>query len=137
MSNGSQEMDVQHVARIDPPAYPTRAEVLADQNLLQENIPGGWRRCRGFAGALSLLVAANLTGCQGESHTSTWEAYQDPEPIVQEASDWVRSIFDDGSNGGWRAGRVMLGCVAIMPPTYLPEDEAMQVLEERTSPDSE
>jgi hypothetical protein len=47
---------------------------------------------------------------------------------VLEASDWVRSIFDDGkgSPNNW----VSLGCVAIMPPAYVPEDAAIQAVNE-------
>ena len=47
------------------------------------------------------------------------------ESVVSQASSWIESIYDDGPSYFGA-----LGCVAIMPPSYLPEDEAVEALEE-------
>jgi len=120
-------MQVRPVQRSKSPGYPTRRELLADEGELERHLPLNWRSGPKFLSAVTLLVAANLTGC-GHSPTPPPDASLDsllselPPPIVMEASDWIRSIYDDGS--GWGT----LGCVAIMPADFLPEDEAIQSL---------
>ena len=116
------------VKHTHPPAYPTRSELAADGDLLKKHVPRGWRIGKGLAGAIGLFLAANVTGCGPDSASTT---AVDPYPrlpplIVLEASDWTRSIFDDGKGAPNNWG--MLACVAITPPVFLPEDEAIRVL---------
>ena len=117
-------MQTKPVTRHEPPGYPTRSELLAEERVLGQNLPKAWKLGQGFASAVALLVASHLTGCSGDADTSATdaEAFRYPEPIVMEASAWIESIFDDGQ---W----VMLGCIVIMPPAFLPEDDAMSVFD--------
>jgi hypothetical protein len=113
-------MEIKPVVQIRPPAYPTQDELLADKKTLQECLPCRWRKAKGLAGALTLLLAANLTGCgdatSGQPGRSAAAARNNPDPLIVEAGYWIRSIF--------RGRQVMLGCVAMMPPAVLQEDAA-------------
>jgi len=138
-------MDIKPVSQIEAPAYPTRDELLADRRALHDCLPSRWRKTKGLAGALSLFLAANCSGGCGfdagggvprkadttqessdpfadegdAGHVVSDSAEEnDPGPLVEEAADWIYSIF------GGRAA--MTGCIAMMPPAVLHEDAAVQ-----------
>jgi hypothetical protein len=127
-------MEIKPVPQIEAPAYPTQDELRADKRMLQNCLPRRWRKTKGLAGALSLLVAANMTGC-GDSSTARPDRSGPPFPVdpvrqaqeelfqpsfVAEASYWTRSIFEER--------QAMLGCIAMMPPAVIQEDAAKQAL---------
>ena len=56
-------MQIKPVPQLEAPAYPTQDELLADRKATEDCLPRRWRKTKGLAGALSLLVAANMTGC--------------------------------------------------------------------------
>jgi hypothetical protein len=100
------------------PSYPTRLQVLAKPDLLENNQPPGWRKSVGFAGVISLFLAAN-------------SYFESGANAVQKTghSAKVAPIFQHGG------GRTALGCVIVAPPTvFLSEEEAIQVISEELAP---
>ena len=104
-------MNAKPVTRNRQPAYPTRLEIQAHPNLLAEHQPPNWRNISGMAGAVSLFLAAN---------TALNAADQRSAP----AAAIVAPIFEHGD------GRGATGCVAVSPPVFLSEEEALQVITE-------
>jgi len=106
-------MDAKPVRRYRKPAYPTRLEVLADADLLLRHVPGGWRK--------SAVTMAALTACLGTSscvHERGDKAGTLAKPAV------VAPIFKHGD------GRGAIGCVAVTPPAFLSEEEALVIIRE-------
>lgn len=103
-------MKARPVKRCKSPAYPTRIEVAADPALLEKHMPEAWRRSARFAATVSMLAgagAATLTpGCASGPPAA------------------VAPVFDHGS------GRGAMGCVMVVPPAFLSEEEALQVISE-------
>jgi len=115
-------MEIKPVGQVESPAYPTRDELLGDEKTLQDCLPRRWRKAKGLAGALALLLAANVTGCGDGADNRPAAAPEDRDnPVVVESSYWIRSIF--------RGRQVMLGCIAMMPPAVLQEDAAKHAVE--------
>jgi hypothetical protein len=107
-------MDVKPVKRYRVPAYPTRLEVLADPGVLAQHVPHGWNRNAVTATALGVFLAANsYTHAESEGAQPT-----DSKAAV------VAPIFEHGD------GRGSIGCVAVAPPVFLSEEEALQVINE-------
>jgi hypothetical protein len=115
------------------PAYPTRAELLAREGLLESYLPRGWRAGRRLAGTVTLLAAANLTGCGDTPGTPPVQkpigaqtVLGQPAPagptVSSEAVAVVAPIFNHGE------GRGATGCIVMSPPVFLSEEEAMQVI---------
>ena len=134
-------MEIQPVPQIEAPAYPTRDELLADKQTLQDCLPCRWRKTRGLAGALALFLAANAAGCGGGANGRPGESAvvarddsdaqpgespaieeDDSDTLVVEADYWIRSIF--------QKRYVMMGCVALMPPAVLQEDAAVHAAQD-------
>lgn len=106
-------MDVKPVKRYRVPAYPTRLEVLADPDILANNVPHNWHQNAVTAAALGVFLAANAC-----AHTDPGSKPSHPKAAV------VAPIFEHGS------GRGSTGCIAIAPPVFLSEEEALQVITE-------
>jgi len=136
--------------RCKSPEYPTRSELFAQGDGLPGRLPARWRFGRDLAGAAAMLLAANLAGC-GAPPPDPVQALGEGTPevlgeadvsvdvseggvisptILDEADEWVDSIFDDGS------GPFMLGCVAMMPPAYIPEERVQQILNDVPPPEA-
>ena len=137
-------MEITPVSQIEPPAYPTRNELLTDRKSLYGYLPDRWRKSKRLAGALSLFLAANCAGCnldvggsspptrgaaperedpfddKGDDSRVAWQSAEEVvrDALVEQAADWTRSIF--------RGRTLMMGCVAMMPPAVLHEDAAAQ-----------
>jgi hypothetical protein len=124
-------MDIRPVSRIAAPAYPTREELPAERVALGETLPVRWRKARGLVSALTLFMAANMTGCGGESgrpagnsiRIDTTGRILSSDDTVAEADGWIRSIFR-------KPQPVMLGCIAVMPPAVLQEDAAVKATQD-------
>jgi hypothetical protein len=123
-------MDIKPVSQIDVPAYPTQ-EDLADRKTLQQNLPRRWRKAHGLAGAVALFMAANTAGCGEPSNPPQSSVAIDcsgrlfTSEVVAEADGWIRSIFRKP-----QPRRVMMGCIAIMPPAVLHEDAAVKAVQD-------
>jgi hypothetical protein len=98
------------------PGYPTRLEVLEQPELLERHLPPGWRATAEMAGLAGVFLALN----------STLRAEEPKQPAKPEAAI-VAPIFEHGE------GRGVDGCVAIAPPVFLSEEEAMQIIAEELS----
>jgi hypothetical protein len=119
------------VKRNPRPAYPTRAELLAEGDLLERRLSPGWQK--DLAGAAAFFLAINLTGCGDRpaappaSPRATASAAMDEAGqllLSSEAAAVVAPIFEHGE------GRGATGCVVMNPPVFLSEEEAMQVIRE-------
>ena len=100
---------VRKVRRQRRPGYPTRPEVVRDPELLRRHVPSTWRKSAQVTAALSIMLAA---GCQHG------------DPLKGGASKRVAPIFAHGN------GRGTLGCVMVTPPTFLSEQDAVQLIAE-------
>lgn len=103
-------MKARPVKRCRPPAYPTRLEVAADPALLEKHMPEAWKRSARFAATVSMLAGASAA-------TLTPGCASGPPAMVA-------PVFDHGS------GRGALGCVMVVPPAFLSEEEALQIITE-------
>lgn len=101
------------VRRYGTPAYPTRLQVLADPHLLEKHIPVNWLSTPELAGAVAIFLAANSCTKAGEEQIP-----------ASSGAAVVAPIFEHG------AGRGATGCVAVSPPVFLSEEEALQVIVE-------
>lgn len=82
-------MKHQPLRRYRTPGYPTKLEVSAHRDLLEEHWPEAWSKCVKLAGVAGLLLAAG--GCHE---------------------------------------RGLSGCLVVVPPAFLSEEEALQVIVE-------
>ena len=121
------------VKRSRAPAYPTRAELLAREGVLESCLPRGWRAGRRLAGAVTFLAAANLTGCGDAPVTPPVQTPAGAETVLDrpkpsglvvssDAVAVVAPIFNHGEGHG------ATGCIVMSPPVFLSEEEAMQVI---------
>lgn len=108
-----QYMDLQPIRRYAEPAYPTRHMLLADPGILQRHLPPSWQRLAGVGGILAFFLQAEVLA--GEAAT--------PAPPVGGAAI-IAPIFRHGE------GRGSFGCVAVSPPVFLSEEEALVVIGE-------
>lgn len=99
--------------RYPEPAYPTRRLLLADPGILQRHIPPAWRRLAGVGGILAFFLHAEALA--GEAA---------PAVPANAAAVTVAPIFKHGE------GRGSFGCVAVSPPVFLSEEEALAVITE-------
>lgn len=103
-------MKARPVRRCKRPAYPTRLDVAADPALLERHLPEAWKRSARLAAAAAMLAGA------GTAALTPGCASGPPAEVAP--------IFDHGS------GRGALGCVMVVPPAFLSEEEALQVISE-------
>ncbi|MGD8452545.1 MAG: hypothetical protein PVJ57_12060 [Phycisphaerae bacterium] len=106
-----------------PPAYPTKLEVLALPRLLKAHQPPAWMANGTILAATSAFLAANVAGCHSPAPTS---GTQPPPP--SKAPAIVAPLFEHGD------GRGSAGCVAVSPPVFLSEEEALQIIVEELQP---
>ncbi len=104
------------VRRSVAPAYPTRLQALADPLLLEAKIPPGWRSSSATAAGVMAFLAANLAGCS--------EPAENDAGMNSIGEAIVAPVFTHGS------GRGSMGCVVVNPPTFLSEEEALQIIRE-------
>ena len=123
-------MDPKPVRRARPPGYPTKQEALEDPTLLDRHLPPAFRRGREIAGAATLFLAMNFAACDGSDSLRPEGPPGAPavgpasSPAVGPASAVVAPLFEHGE------GRGVTGCVAVSPPVFLSEEEALQVITE-------
>jgi len=106
-------MEVKPVRRYRSPAYPTRLEVQDQPELLLQHVPRRWQK--------SAVTMAALTACLGTNscvHGRGDEADTVGRPAV------VAPVFKHGD------GRGATGCVAVTPPAFVSEEEALVIIRE-------
>jgi hypothetical protein len=136
-------MEIKPLQQIETPAYPTLDDLLADKTALRESVPCRWRKAHGLAGALSLFLAANSTGCGGTSTPQpppvtapatnmvgndtapglpvcpTPAPAVNVNPVVVESEYWIRSIFAEPHSQSATGG-------VVLPSHINQEDSAVQ-----------
>ncbi len=121
-------LSVKAVASYPEPRFPSRAQFGNDPARLLRYIPERWQRCRL---AFSALMAFALARTEGALEASPTAQHQSPTPSDQSqttarsdktARVEVAPIFVHGEGQG------ATGCVAIAPPVFLSEAEALDVL---------
>ena len=103
-------MKASPIKRHRAPRYPTKLQAQAQPDLLHRHQPPAWCAVPELTGAVALFLAASSLGCR-----------QDGKPG---AAAIVAPVFEHGE------GRGSTGCIAISPPVFLSEEEAMQVIRE-------
>lgn len=98
-------MNVKPLKNYSVPTYPSRIEVLSDSALLEKHTPPAWRKTAQLVSLTAFFLSVN--GC-----------------VSSQKATVVAPIFEHGE------GRGALGCVVIAPPTFLSEEEALQIIEE-------
>lgn len=124
-------MKLKPVEKTEAPAYPTRAKLLTQGGgVLDRHLPPRWRPGRGVAGAAgALLLASQMTGCGGPAAGSPPPL---PEPIVEDAAEWTRSLMAPAPPAAApaRPSRAAFMGFLISPLPRPSEGEAMQILGE-------
>jgi len=96
------------------PRYPAKLVALENPKLLEKNIPAAWKT-REMAGAVAILLAANLSACNEKKSTG-----KETQAAI------VAPVFNHGED---RAG--LFGALGyIGPTTLLTEDEALKIIKE-------
>lgn len=101
-------MKIQPMKKFRTPIYPTRLAVQSDSGLLLNHMPPVWKKTAVIASLAAFLLSVN----EGES---------------REKAARVAPIFEHGE------GRGAMGCVMIVPPVFLSEEEALQIIQEELS----
>ena len=102
------------IKRHRTPRYPTKLQAVEHPDLLRCHQPPAWRAVPEMAGAVVLFLAANTTACSGADKAAS----------ASGSVAIVAPVFDHGE------GRGSTGCVAVAPPVFLSEEEALQVIQE-------
>ena len=111
------------------PRYPTKLQILEDPQLLEKHIPPAWLSNRELAAVLGLCLAANTAGCaeNGPNGSTT----RKPIATGQSSANMVAPVFPKESAPAEPVqDRGMPGCIAVAPPVFLSEEEALQVITE-------
>ena len=139
-------MEIKPVEKIDPPAYPTGTEFAEAKGLLSAHLPRRWHKAKGLAGAVAVVLAANLSGgCgsdAGNNGEQTPSTLQDPcvssriipppsTSLLDDARDWVQSIFCQPQVQSGRS--FIMGDFAV-PLPRIKEDEIQGVIQSSPPP---
>lgn len=125
-------MKIRPVQKYPEPRYPTRDEAREKPELLK-HVPARWEKAPGLAALLGVLALTSSRAEAGEEGAPPAAAL-DPEaavrppetaPEIQKASVVVAPILDEALA---RDGRGAFGCVAVNPPSFLAEDEALDLI---------
>ncbi len=114
----------QPVRRDRRPRCPTKLQVLATPDLLKRHQPAAWLTNREIAAAASVFLAANLSGC---TKSPPAPSAVKKATLAPDAPAIVAPIFAHGD------GRGATGCVVLVPPEFLSEEEAHQVIRDELS----
>jgi hypothetical protein len=119
------------------PDYPRKEEVEIQPSLLRKSIDKRWKKIFDFGVSGMLAASLSLSGCEdnyktnNNSHeTSQIEDTKDSQKsiakieITQQIKTLVAPVFNHGE------GRGSIGCVAVYPPAFLSEEEALVVMKE-------
>jgi len=125
-------MKIRPVQTYPVPDYPTRDQARQDPDLLK-NAPARWDKAPGFAALLGVLALTSSRAEAVADGSLPPAAALDPAaagehetaPAVQRAGAIVAPLLDEALE---RDGRGSFGCVAINPPSFLSEDEALELI---------
>ncbi len=119
------------------PDYPKKEEVQAQPSLLRKSVERRWQKLYDFGISGMLVAGLSLSGCDKKPATNTTttneiEASPNLNPNASQTNNvtpakvaaLIAPIFEHGE------GRGATGCVAVSPPCFLSEDEALVVIRE-------
>lgn len=126
-------MKIQPVTSSKPPAYPPQDWLVSHPELLSRFAPRRWLRHKAVWSALSAFVLAGLANCKSRTDArpsadepvaldSAHPAQEERTPSTHRCR--VAPIFAHGNGAG------STGCMAMSPPVYLSELEAMRIIRE-------
>jgi hypothetical protein len=135
-------MKPQPVVTDRKPAYPVKAEVLANPDLLVRHVPPSWKAIVGTGASGLLLVATGLAGCSRGEKATAATTTGGPKAAASASASGMRTaatqtasatpaaqqpavvapLFEHGEGTG------VTGCVVMAPPVFLSEEEALQVI---------
>ena len=129
-------MKIQPLKRAREPRYPTMEEARRDP-LLLARMPVRWEKNSAFAACLGLfVVSAQASETPLPDHLAAAAASVSPDrrPLIPESSVEARKVasivaplLDEALEND---GRGSFGCIAINPPSFLSEDEALELIRE-------
>jgi hypothetical protein len=119
------------------PDYPKKEDVLAQPVLLRKSVERRWQKLYDLGISGMLVAGLSLSGCK-ENHktsnnsvvTSVTETIKDSNKSITKTKTYkqlktlVAPVFNHGE------GRGSIGCVAVYPPAFLSEEEALVVIKE-------
>ena len=118
-------MNIEPIKKYNIPKYPEKSVIIHNPAMLKA-IPERWKDNISIGVALSSIIALTLTGCgssqAGTNGTSTENG--NSSNTVSSIQAAVAPIFEHGG------GRGSFGCVSVVAPSFLSEQEALQVIQE-------
>lgn len=119
------------VRRHRAPRYPTKLEVLREPGLLETHVPAGWLSHRELAGVVGACLAANTVGCSTSTSANAPNAHlTDTGPA---SVSMVAPVYGGVPPKILARNRGSSACVAVAPPVFLSEEEALQIIVEELS----
>lgn len=110
--------------RVAPPRYPTHLEVSTDPDLLRRNLPQRWITRPKLATTATLLLSIGFAACERPQESPT-EDSSEAQPAAAKHPDCVAVVAPLFKHG---EGRGASGCIVVVPPVFLTEDEAWSVI---------
>ena len=114
--------------------YPTLAEIQRTPELLAR-VPARWEQSSGFAALLGLLALASAPRAEAaDNETAPAAAALDPDvavvprdnaSAVQKTAAVVAPMLEEALD---QDGRGSFGCISVCPATFMPEDEALELI---------
>lgn len=114
--------------------YPTLAEIQRMPELLAR-VPARWEQSSGFAALLGLLALATAPRAEAaDNEAAPAAAALDPEvavalrddaSAVQKTAAVVAPMLEEALD---QDGRGSFGCISVCPATFMPEDEALELI---------
>ena len=114
--------------------YPTLAEIQRTPELLAR-VPARWEQSSGFAALLGLLALASAPRAEAaDNETAPAAAALDPDvavvprdnaSAVQKTAAVVAPMLEEALD---QDGRGSFGCMSVCPATFMPEDEALELI---------
>ena len=127
-------MNIQPIRRPPSAKYPSMHEAQRDPDLLK-NVPARWEKAPGFAAMLGLMALAADAGADGWAEAvpvAQAEALPEGEggkretsKELQKAMTAVAPMLEEALE---RDGRGSFGCISVCPATFMPEDEALDLI---------
>ena len=114
--------------------YPTLAEIQRTPELLAR-VPARWEQSSGFAALLGLLALATAPRAEAADNEAAPSAAaldpdvavapQDNVVAVQKTAAVVAPMLEEALD---QDGRGSFGCISVCPATFMPEDEALELI---------
>lgn len=121
-------MKIKPVKRSPKPEYPTEYYFINHPELLSNYLPKRWGQNKFVSSALSVFIIAGLNNCDKDRtkqkaeiswFSNFFNNLSKEQPSKKMA---IAPIFVHGDGNG------AIGCVAISPPVFISEDEALKII---------